>query len=149
MNIYGSLIVLHLIASSVWVGVQVVLTFSILPQGVKERDESTLYRIGAVYSSVGIPALLFSVMTGLILSYLHLPDFSSWLDFDNPMGRLIGMKVSLLVLMLVLGLDLRFRLFPKMGSTGLGVMKRHMALLTVVSVLLVVVGASFRIGWLY
>lgn len=149
MNIYGSLIVLHLIAACVWVGGHVVLACSILPQAMKTRDVSLSYRIESAYSNIGIPALALQVATGLLLAYLHLPDIGSWLDFSNPMGRMIGLNLILLLVTLVLVFDLRFRLFPKIGSDGVGALRWHVALITLVSVLLVFVGASFRIGWLY
>ncbi|EDY83840.1 hypothetical protein VDG1235_3467 [Verrucomicrobiia bacterium DG1235] len=149
MNIYGSLIVLHLLGACVWVGGHVVLACSILPQGAKSRDASLSYRIESAYSNIGIPALLLEVVTGFLLAYLHLPDFGSWLDFGNPMGRMIGLNLVLLLITVALVIDLRFRLFPKVESYGLGLLKWHVALITFVSLLLVFVGASFRIGWLY
>lgn len=149
LNIYGSLIILHLIAACVWVGVQAVLAFSILPQAVQERDGAGLYRISSLYSTVGLPALALEVMTGVLLAYLHLPDFGSWVDFGNPMGRLIGTKVILLGVLLVLGIDLRVRLFPKVSSKGLKILRWPVWLILLFSVLQVFVGASFRIGWLY
>lgn len=65
------------------------------------------------------------------------------------MGRMIGLNLVLLLITVALVIDLRFRLFPKVESYGLGLLKWHVALITFVSLLLVFVGASFRIGWLY
>ncbi|MDQ8198879.1 CopD family protein [Pelagicoccus enzymogenes] len=149
LNIYGSLIVLHLVSACVWVGLLVALSCSLLPQAVRERDGAAFYRIEALYSTVGMPALFSTVATGLVLGYLHLPDFGAWLDFSNPMGRLVGLKLILLAALLGLGVDLRFRLFPKVDKLGIGALRWHAALITVLSLLLVFVGASFRIGWLY
>ncbi|MDQ8187104.1 CopD family protein [Pelagicoccus sp. SDUM812002] len=149
MNIYGSLIVLHLLGACVWVGGHFLLAGLILPQAYRVRDTSLVYRIESAYASVGIPALLLEVSTGLVLAYLHLPELASWLDFSNPMGRLVGIKVILLLLTLALGFDVRYRLFPKVETDGLAVLKWHVSLITILSVLLVFVGASFRIGWMY
>ncbi len=149
MNIYGSLIVLHLLGACVWLGGHVVLAWLVLPQAERLRDSFAVYRIESVYSCVGIPALLLEVATGLVLAYLHLPDLGAWFVFDSPMGRLIGMKLVLLLITLALGIDMRFRLLPKIESAGIGVLRWHVSLITIVSGLMVFVGASFRIGWLY
>ena len=149
MNIYGSLIVLHLLGACIWVGGHFLLAVLVLPQARKRGDAALSHRMEAAYASVGIPALLLEVSTGLLLAYLHLPDLAAWLDFSNPMGRLVGIKVILLLLTLVLGLDVRFRLFSKIESEGIEALKAHVILITFLSVLMVFVGASFRIGWLY
>ncbi|MDQ8204891.1 CopD family protein [Pelagicoccus sp. SDUM812003] len=149
MNTYGTVVVLHLLGACVWVGWHLALAFSLLPQALRVQDNFLWHRIESVYRTVGIPALVVQTMTGFLLAYGHLPRVGSWFDFDNPMGRLIGMKILLLALTFGLGIDLRFRLLPRIETTGLGILRWHVALITVLSVLLAFVGASFRIGWLY
>lgn len=147
--VYGGLVVLHLIGACVWTGGHLILSCWILPQAAKTRDASLVYRLESAYNAIGIPALVAQVLTGLILGYSHVRDVGFWFDLDSPMGHLIGLKVLLLLLTLALGLDVRYRLLPRIGSDGLNAMKWHFGLITVVSVALVFVGASFRIGWLY
>jgi len=149
LNIYGALIVLHLLAACVWLGGHVVLAALLFGSALDGRNPDTTYRIESLYDKLGMSALLGLIMTGLLLAYLHLPDFSKWLAFDSPMGRLIGVKLILLVVTLSLALDLRGRMFARVGSAGLASLRLHIVLITLVSAASVFMGASFRIGWLY
>lgn len=149
LNIYGTLVVLHLLAACVWLGGHVLLA-SVLKQGVLDgRNPDTIYRIESLYDRVGVPALVVQLFTGLFLAYLHVPDVGQWLAFDGPMGRLIGLKLFLQALALGIALDLRVRRFARVGSSGLSSLRWHVALIVLFSAASVFVGASFRIGWLY
>lgn len=149
LNIYGTLVVLHLLAACVWLGGHVVLASLVFPSTLDGRDPDTIYRIESLYDKVGMFALMGQILTGLLLAYLHTPDLGKWLAFDSPMGRLIGIKLILQFVILGLALDLRVRLFARVGSAGLSSLRLHVALISLVSAASVFVGASFRIGWLY
>ena len=46
-------------------------------------------------------------------------------------------------------LDARLRLIPRLSEQNLGALAWHIVPVTIVSVLFVVVGVSFRTGWFY
>lgn len=149
MNLYGLLIVLHLLGASVWVGGHLVLACSVLPKALRTRDADAVRRYEEGYERVGIPALIVQVITGIWLSHMKLPDPSMWFDFSNPVGRLIGIKLILLAATIGLALDARLRIIPKLKNDNLVSLAWHIVPVTLVAVLFLVVGASFRIGWLY
>jgi len=149
MNEYGILLVLHLLGASVWVGGHLVLAFSVLPKALRLKDAELVRRYEESYERVGIPALVVQVATGLRLSYLRLPDLGLWFDFSHPVGRLIGLKLILLALTVGLAIDARLRIIPKLSNANLVPLAWHIAPVTLAAVSMLVVGASFRIGWLY
>ncbi|MBK1880252.1 hypothetical protein [Pelagicoccus mobilis] len=149
MNIYGVLVVLHLLGACVWLGGHAVLAYLLFPSVLNDRNPDVMYRIETAYDRIGMPALFVQVATGLMLAYGHVPDFGSWLAFEVPMARMIVMKLALLLLILGLSFDLRIRMFAKVGSAGLKSLGWHTALVLLLSATSVFLGASFRIGWLY
>jgi putative copper export protein len=146
---YGILLLLHILAATVWTGGHLVLALTVLPRVLKHKSPSELLRFESAYERIGIPALLIQVATGLWLAHTFVPNVSQWFDFDNPISRLIGAKFSLLALTVIFAADARLRIIPKLSEDNLMSLAWHMIPVTVVSVLFVVVGVSFRTGWFY
>ena len=95
-----------------------------------------------------MPALIIQIITGLMLAYRMLPDISLWFDMSIPLAHGIAAKLTLLALTFIFALDARFRVIPKLSESNLNDMALHIIPVTVFSILFVIVGVSFRAGWL-
>jgi putative copper export protein len=146
---YGIVLLLHVLAATVWTGGHLVLAMAIMPRALKEKSPSDLLRFEVGYERIGIPALIIQVVTGVWLSYRLVPDVSQWIAFDNPVSNLISAKLCLLLVTLALAVDARLRIIPKLSADNLSALAWHIVPITAVSVLFVVVGVSFRTGWLF
>lgn len=145
---YGTLITLHILAATIWTGGHIVLSVVILPKVLKNRSPQQLTDFESVYEKIGMPALIVQVITGFMLAYRMLPDVSLWFDMSIPLAHGILAKLSLLMLTLIFALDARFRVIPKLSESNLTDMALHIIPVTIFSILFVVVGVSFRVGWL-
>ena len=94
---WGTLLLLHVLAATVWTGGHLVLALAILPRVLRERDPAALLRFESAYERIGIPALLIQVATGLWLAHRLVPDVSQWLTIETEVARLIGVPRSTLV----------------------------------------------------
>ena len=146
---YGILVLLHILAAAVWTGGHLVLAATVLPSALRHRDLEFLSRFESGFERIGIPALVVQVVTGLWLAYNIIPDVGQWFQFGNPLSRLISIKLILLAVTALLALDARLRIIPRLSEHNLVSLAWHIVPVTVVSVLFVVVGVSFRTGWLY
>ena len=146
---YGILLLLHVLAATIWTGGHLVLAIAVLPQVLRERSPARLLQFESRYERIGIPALLVQVVTGLWLAYHLLPDAGQWFNLDNPVARPIAAKLFLLAVTMAFAIDARLRLIPNLSEKNLVAMAWHIVPVTIVSVLFVVVGVSFRTGWLY
>jgi len=144
---YGILFLLHILAATVWTGGHLVLALAVLPRVLREESPSEPLRFESAYERIGIPAMLMQVATGIWLAYRLVPDVGQWFAFDDPAARLIGIKLLLLVATVALAADARLRIIPKLSRGNLIALAWHIILVTVISVLFVVVGVSFRTGW--
>lgn len=144
---YGILFLLHILAATVWTGGHLVLALAVLPRVLREESPSEPLRFESAYERIGIPAMLMQVATGIWLAYRLVPDVGQWFAFDDPAARLIGIKLLLLVATVALAADARLRIIPKLSQGNLIALAWHIVLVTVISVLFVVVGVSFRTGW--
>jgi putative copper export protein len=146
---YGLILLLHILGATVWTGGHIVLPIVVLPGVLRERAPDRLLRFESAFEKIGMPALLVQVLTGVLLTRRLIPDFADWFDFSNPVAHVVVTKLTLLAVTVVLALDARFRVLPKFDETKLTDMAWHIVPVTIVSILFVAAGVSFRTGWLY
>ncbi len=146
---YGAMLLLHILAATIWTGGHLVLTIAILPRVLRERSPAKLLEFESAYERIGIPSLVVQVATGLWLAHRMVPELSRWLAFGDPVATLVGVKLLLLATTVAFALDARLRLIPRLSKQNLGALAWHIVPVTIVSVLFVVVGVSFRTGWFY
>ncbi len=146
---YKYILLFHVLAATIWTGGHLVLEIAILPKVLKERSPSDLLRFESAYEKVGIPALIIQVITGVWLAHNVIPDIGMWFNLDNPISRLIIAKLSLLLLTFVFAIDARLRIIPNLTEQKLASLAYHITTITIISVLFVIVGVSFRTGALF
>ena len=146
---YGLALLLHILAATIWTGGHIVLSVVVLPKVLRERSPARLLEFESVYEKIGMPALIIQVITGLFLAYRMLPDVSQWLDFSKPIAHPILLKLSLLTLTLCFAMSARFRVIPHLSEKNLTTMAWHIIPVTIISILFVITGVSFRTGWFY
>lgn len=146
---HGLLLLLHVLAATIWTGGHIVLSAIILPRALRERSPALILQFESGYEKIGIPALFVQVATGLSLAHEMLGDSGQWLNYDNPVSRVVLVKLCLLALTIVFAIDARLRIIPKLTENNLHSLARHILPVTALSILFVVAGVSFRTGWLY
>ncbi|MCX4029275.1 CopD family protein [Spartinivicinus marinus] len=125
------------------------LAVVVLPKVLKNRSPEQLLDFESVYEKIGMPALIIQVATGIWLAFNLVPGFSLWFDLSNPVSKVILAKLILLGLTVGFALDARFRVIPSLNSDSLVDMAWHIIPVTIFSILFIVVGVSFKTGWLY
>lgn len=146
---YGAMLLLHVLAATVWTGGHLVLATTILPRVLRERSPAKLLEFESAYERVGIPALILQVVTGLWLAHRLVPELGRWLAFGDPVARLVGVKLLLLATTVGFALHARLRILPRLSERNLSSLAWHIVTVTLVAVLFVFVGVSFRTGWFY
>ena len=125
------------------------MSLAVLPRVLKENSPERLLEFESAFERIGKPAMLVQIITGLLLAHRLLPDVYLWLDWSNPVSRVVGMKLMLLALTILLAADAKLRVLPKLSNKNLWDMAAHIIAVTLLSVLFVIVGVSFKTGWLY
>lgn len=143
---YFWLVFLHIIGATIWTGGHLILAVTILPDSLRTRSIERLQDFESRFERIGIPALLLQVITGVWLAYLRIPSVGDWFAADNPVAHTILAKLVLLLITIGLAIDARLRVIPKLDETRLTSLAWHIIPVTVISVLYVVVGVSFRTG---
>ncbi len=101
------------------------------------------------YERIGMPALIMQIITGFYLALNIESNVLNWFDFDNKVTNVILIKLTLLTMTACLAINARFRVIPNLSKSNLALMGWHIRAVTIISILFVFVGVSFRTGWLY
>jgi putative copper export protein len=145
----GIVLLLHLLGATVWTGGHLVLATTLLPRALRERRIDGLLAFESAYERIGMPALALQVLTGLWLAHHLQPDLGAWLDWRQPVSRLLMLKLGLLALTGAFAVHARLRVLPRLSPATLPLLAWHVVPVTLLAVAFVVVGLSFRTGWLY
>jgi putative copper export protein len=140
------LLFLHLLGAAIWTGGHLVLALGVLPLALRRRDPQLIQAFEERYEPVGLVALGIQLLTGLELTRRYFPGFQGLLNFDNPLAVAALAKLVLLGLTVLLALDARLRIIPKLGRHNLTALAWHIIPVTLLSAALVYVGLSFRFG---
>lgn len=143
---YKYILVIHMLAATVWTGGHLVLALALLPKILRERSVADLMAFESSYEKWGMSALVIQVISGLWLAYIRLPDIAAWFAGGSSSARLIQLKLTLLALTLAVAMDARLRVIPKLSPETLPAMGLRIRLITLLGVAFVIVGTTFRTG---
>ena len=142
------LIIIHTLAATIWIGGHLILSIVILPNAWKKNDFRIISIFEENFEKIGIPALIIQVISGIWMSVLYLP-ISNWFDFSNTISALISVKLILLALTIALAIHARFVIIPKLDNSKIPLLASHIIAVTIIGIIFLVVGLSFRLGFVF
>ncbi len=146
---YAVILILHVLGATVWTGGHLILAGTVLPRALWRGNPEPVRDFEARYEQIGIPALAIQVITGLWLAFRVLPDPVAWFTFQSSVAVHIALKLFLLVFTVVLAVDARIRIVPRLRTETLPALAWHVFPVTIASVLFVVLGVGIRTGGVF
>jgi putative copper export protein len=140
------LLIIHLVAATIWIGGHLILCLGILPRAIKTANPNLILQFEKQFEPIGIPALLLLVISGILLSIQYDITISKWFSFTQSIEMEISYKLILLLIIFMLALHARFILIPKLTVENMYKLGWHIVLVTMVSVSMLVLGSSIRFG---
>ena len=149
MYTHHILLVLHLIAATIWVGGHLVLAIGYLPKALKRKDFSYIGNCEKTYEPIGMPSLAVLIITGILMAYDYNAGFSSWFSFATPIERVVSLKLTFLLTTVCFAISAQTRVLPKLRKGQLNKLPEmavHIICVTLIGVLMVILGSLVRIG---
>ena len=149
MYTHHILLVLHLIAATIWVGGHLVLAIGYLPKALKHKDFSYIGNFEKTYEPIGMPSLAVLVITGILMAYDYNAGFISWFSFATPIERVVSLKLIFLLTTICFAISAQTRVLPKLRKGQLNKLPEmavHIICVTLIGVLMVILGSLVRIG---
>jgi copper resistance protein D len=110
--------VLHLLAAAFWIGAPVALlsAFGQATRTISAADVTEAHRALGWFSGIGIAVVAILVLSGLINSWFLIGRSNLLPLYQSSYGRMLGIKLLLLVAMLGAAACNRFWLLPRFGQ---------------------------------
>ncbi len=137
-------IFIHILSATIWTGGHLILSLTFLPKALKHNDFSIIEAFESKFESIGIPALILLVITGIYITTQYTPDLFLF-NFNNHYTRHISIKFILLFATILLALHARLVLIPKRKLKPLAY---HIIAVTLIAIAFIFVGFSARSGGL-
>ena len=149
MYTHQLILILHLIAATIWVGGHLVLAIGYLPKALKRKDFSYIGNFEKTYEPIGMPSLAVLVITGILMAYDYNAGLSSWFSFATPIERVVSLKLICLLTSICFAVSAQTRVLPKLRKgqlNKLSEMAVHIICVTLIGVVMVILGSLVRIG---
>ena len=149
MYTHHLILILHLIAATIWVGGHLVLAIGYLPKALKRKDFSYIGNFEKTYEPIGMPSLAVLVITGILMAYDYNAGLSSWFSFATPIERVVSLKLICLLTSICFAISAQTRVLPKLRKGQLNKlleMAVHIICVTLIGVVMVILGSLVRIG---
>ncbi|GIX40530.1 MAG: hypothetical protein KatS3mg129_0263 [Leptospiraceae bacterium] len=146
---YIILIFFHLLFATIWVGGHLLLSIGYLPKALKLKDESIILSFESIYEKIGIPSLIGQLITGLLLFFNRINDYSLFFNWNDFTGRHFILKIVLLLLTIGLAIHARLRIIPELNKNNLWILTIHIISVTIIGILFIFVGISIRFSIFY
>ncbi len=143
------LLIIHLIAATIWVGGHLVLAIGYMPRALKYKDFSYIGNFEKKYEPIGMPSLLLLVITGISMAYDYDAGLKSWFSFSNSIETVVSLKLSCLLLSVCFAISAQTRVLPKLRKgniSKLPEMAVHITSVTLLGVTMVILGSFVRYG---
>lgn len=142
------LLILHLLAATIWVGGHLFLSIRFLPEAIKTKDVSIIQNFKDKFEPIGMPALIISILTGILMAYDYGVPFTKWFSFSTGIEKVVSLKLLLLFITVALAVNAQLFLFPKLTSKNLPKAALQIILVTLIGVTMLILGSLVRIGGL-
>ncbi len=139
------LLLFHLIAATIWIGGHLTLALTVLPKALKQKRPELITNFEKSFS-IGMPALIILVITGVWMAYDFAVPVSSWFSFNSPIEKVVSTKLLLLMLSLLFALSAKFRLLKNLTQQKLPEMAFHIIMVTLIGIGMLVLGSTVRYG---
>lgn len=143
--LYATLLTLHVLGATIWVGGHLLLAVAILPGAWRARDPDPIRAFESRYERIGLPALILQVVTGIWLALQIAPDPADWLAAPGA-GRAAAVKLGLLLATVGLAIHARLWLIPTLRPDTVRALGLHIIGVTLLALAMLVVGVLIRFG---
>lgn len=142
------LLVIHLLAATVWIGGHLILAFRYLPEAIKTKDLEKLKTFKDKFEPIGMPSLITLVITGILMAYDYDVTITKWFSFSNGIEKVISIKLILFITSLTLAISAQLFIFPKLTPKRYHYITILIIVVTLIAISMLVLGSLIRLGGL-
>jgi len=138
------LIIIHVLGATIWVGGHLLLAVRYLPEALRDKNLELIKAFEKKFEIIGFPALIIQVITGVWMAIAYYQV--NFIDYSSAIAQAVGTKLILLLTTILLAINVRFFVFPKLTPQNLWWLGLHIIAVTLIGICMLYLGVSIRFG---
>ena len=146
MPLHHFILIIHLLAATVWVGGHLLLAICYLPTALKKKDPHIILNFERKFETLGMSSLVTLVITGIWMAYDFGVTIDTWFTFSGSFEKVVSAKLLLLFLTIICALVAQFRIIPNLNEFNIKKMAVLIITVTLIGVTMLILGSTLRYG---
>lgn len=140
------LLIIHLLAATVWVGGHLILLLIYVPKARKTNSLDGISFFRKNFEILGMPSLILLLLTGVLLAYDYDVSIDKWFQFKGGIERIVSLKLLLFITTITLAVSATKFIFPRLKNQPKPILYLFIVLVTSIAVIMLVFGSLIRVG---
>lgn len=146
MTLHHILLIIHLIAATIWIGGHLTLSIVFLPVALRKKEPLIILNFEKKFEPLGISSLIALIITGIWMAYDFGITYQSWFYFSGSLEKVVSIKLVLLMLTFVLALYTQIYVIPNLNKYNLNKIAFSIISVTVIGLNMLILGSTIRYG---
>ena len=146
MTLHHILLIIHLIAATIWIGGHLTLSIVFLPVALRKKEPLIILNFEKKFEPLGISSLIALIITGIWMAYDFGITYQSWFYFSSSLEKVVSIKLVLLMLTFVLALYTQIYVIPNLNKYNLNKIAFSIISVTVIGLSMLILGSTIRYG---
>lgn len=146
MTLHHTLLIIHLIAATIWIGGHLTLSIVFLPVALRQKEPLIILNFEKKFEPLGISSLVALIITGIWMAYDFGITYQSWFYFSGSLEKVVSIKLVLLMLTFVLALYTQIYVIPNLTKYNLNKIAFSIISVTVIGLSMLILGSTIRYG---
>lgn len=146
MTLHHLVLIIHLLAATIWVGGHLLLAICYLPTALKKKDPHIILNFEKKFETLGMSSLALLIITGIWMAYDFGVTIETWFHFSSGFEKVISIKLILLFCTFICAICAQFYVIPNLNQNNIKKMAVIIVSVTSIGVAMLILGSTLRYG---
>lgn len=146
MTLHHFILIIHLLAATVWVGGHLLLAICYLPTALKKKAPHNILNFERKFEALGMSSLALLIVTGIWMAYDFGITAETWFHFSNGFEKVVSIKLILLFCTFICAAIAQFYVIPNLNEKNLNRIAIIILSVTSIGIAMLILGSTLRYG---
>lgn len=146
MTLHHFVLIIHLLAATIWVGGHLLLAICYLPTALKKNDPGIILNFEKKFETLGMCSLVLLIMSGTWMAYDFGITLKTWFNFSNGFETVVSIKLILLFCTFICAVIAQSYIIPNLNKNNLNRIAIIILIVTLIGIAMLVLGSTLRYG---